>query len=99
MTSNARLRKDLSERSALVQSLQKDLQRKEEEYAELKEKFSDAKKQIQQVRNQVCNHRPNVSSASLVGVLLVKPVFSSLKLQLLEVVRNKAVFSDPVSLK
>ncbi|NXK96016.1 KI20B protein, partial [Formicarius rufipectus] len=48
------LRKDLSESSALAQSLQKDLQRKEEEYTDLKEKFSDAKKQIQQVREEVC---------------------------------------------
>ncbi|NXY30543.1 KI20B protein, partial [Pomatorhinus ruficollis] len=48
------LRKDLSESSALVQSLKKDLQRKEEEYADLKEKFSDAKKQIQQVQKEVC---------------------------------------------
>ncbi|KFP70322.1 Kinesin-like KIF20B [Acanthisitta chloris] len=48
------LHKDLSESSALVQSLKKDLQRKEEEYTDLKEKFSDAKKQIQQVQNEVC---------------------------------------------
>ncbi|NXC31483.1 KI20B protein, partial [Campylorhamphus procurvoides] len=48
------LRKDLSESSALVESLKKDLQRKEEEYTDLKEKFSDAKKQIQQVREEVC---------------------------------------------
>ncbi|XP_071419334.1 kinesin-like protein KIF20B isoform X2 [Pithys albifrons albifrons] len=48
------LRKDLSESSALTLSLEKDLQRKEEEYADLKEKFSDAKKQIQQVRKEVC---------------------------------------------
>ncbi|NWV97688.1 KI20B protein, partial [Machaerirhynchus nigripectus] len=48
------LHKDLSERSALVQSLEKDLQMKEEEYADLKGKFSDAKKQIQQVQKEVC---------------------------------------------
>ncbi|NXM36673.1 KI20B protein, partial [Oxyruncus cristatus] len=48
------LRKDLSESSALVQSLQKDLQRKEEEYTDLKEKLADAKKQIQQVQKEVC---------------------------------------------
>ncbi|XP_064000806.1 kinesin-like protein KIF20B [Pogoniulus pusillus] len=53
----ALLRKDLSESSALVQNLRKDLQRKEEEYTELKEKFSDAKKQIQQVQNEVCTMR------------------------------------------
>ncbi|NXC82753.1 KI20B protein, partial [Cercotrichas coryphoeus] len=48
------LRKDLSESSALAQSLKKDLQEKEEEYTDLKEKFSDAKKQIQQVQKEVC---------------------------------------------
>ncbi|NXO16441.1 KI20B protein, partial [Oriolus oriolus] len=48
------VRKDLSESSALVQSLKRDLQRKEEEYTDLKEKFSDAKKQIQQVQKEVC---------------------------------------------
>ncbi|NXI36129.1 KI20B protein, partial [Galbula dea] len=48
------LRKGLSESSALVQSLKKDLQRKEEEYTDLKEKSSDAKKQIQQVRRELC---------------------------------------------
>uniref|UniRef100_A0A8D0EJR0 Kinesin motor domain-containing protein n=1 Tax=Strix occidentalis caurina TaxID=311401 RepID=A0A8D0EJR0_STROC len=48
------LHKDLSESSTLVQSLKKDVQRKEEEYADLKEKFSDAKKQIQQVQKEVC---------------------------------------------
>ncbi|NWU43759.1 KI20B protein, partial [Hylia prasina] len=48
------LRKDLSESSALVQSLKKDLQRKEEEYTDLKDKFSDAKKQIHQVQKEVC---------------------------------------------
>ncbi|XP_009702946.1 PREDICTED: kinesin-like protein KIF20B, partial [Cariama cristata] len=46
------LRKDLSESSGLVQSLKKDLQWKEEEYTDLKEKFSDAKKQIQQVQKE-----------------------------------------------
>ncbi|XP_075614406.1 kinesin-like protein KIF20B isoform X10 [Balearica regulorum gibbericeps] len=46
------LRKDLSESSTLVQSLKIDLQRKEEEYTDLKEKFSDAKKQIQQVQKE-----------------------------------------------
>ncbi|CAM9169609.1 unnamed protein product, partial [Bubo scandiacus] len=50
--SNTGLRKDLSESSALVQSLRKALQREEEEHADLKEKLSDAKKQIQQVQNQ-----------------------------------------------
>uniref|UniRef100_A0A8C5U0S3 Kinesin family member 20B n=1 Tax=Malurus cyaneus samueli TaxID=2593467 RepID=A0A8C5U0S3_9PASS len=59
------LRKDLSESSGLVQSLKKDLQRKEEEYADLKEKFSDAKKQIQQVQKEVGNHKQKVSSSGL----------------------------------
>uniref|UniRef100_A0A8C8AER5 Kinesin family member 20B n=1 Tax=Otus sunia TaxID=257818 RepID=A0A8C8AER5_9STRI len=45
---------NLSESSTLVQSLKKDVQRKEEEYADLREKFSDAKKQIQQVQKEVC---------------------------------------------
>ncbi|NWI92742.1 KI20B protein, partial [Pitta sordida] len=48
------IRKDFSESAALVQSLKKDLQRKEEEYTDLKEKFLDAKKQIQQVQKEVC---------------------------------------------
>ncbi|XP_074010615.1 kinesin-like protein KIF20B [Numenius arquata] len=56
------LRKDLSESSALVQSLKTDLQRKEDEYTDLKEKFSDAKKQIQQVQNQVCTMRSEEKS-------------------------------------
>lgn len=43
--------------SALVQSLKKDLQRKEEDYEDLKKKFSDAKKQIQQVQKEVCSRR------------------------------------------
>ncbi|NXG59553.1 KI20B protein, partial [Hemiprocne comata] len=48
------LRKDLSESFALVQSLKKDLQRKDEEYTDLKDKFSDAKKQFQQVQKEMC---------------------------------------------
>ncbi|KAK2518783.1 Kif20b [Columba livia] len=56
------LRKDLSESSALVQSLKKDLQRKEEEYIDLNEKFSDAKKQIQQVEKEVCTMRSEEKS-------------------------------------
>ncbi|XP_074708692.1 kinesin-like protein KIF20B [Strix uralensis] len=44
-TRRERLRQDLSESPALVQSLEKGLQRKEEEHGE---------KQIQQVQNQVC---------------------------------------------
>ncbi|NXW92385.1 KI20B protein, partial [Alopecoenas beccarii] len=56
------LRKDLSESSALVQSLKKDLQRKEEEYTDLNEKFSDAKKQIQQVQKEVCTMRSEEKS-------------------------------------
>ncbi|XP_075573701.1 kinesin-like protein KIF20B [Pelecanus crispus] len=56
------LRKDLSESSDLVQSLKKDLQRKEEEYTDLKEKFADAKKQIQQVQKEVCTMRSEEES-------------------------------------
>ncbi|XP_019327230.1 PREDICTED: kinesin-like protein KIF20B [Aptenodytes forsteri] len=56
------LRKELSESSALVQSLKKDLQRKEEEYTDLKEKFSDAKNQIQQVQKAVCTMRSEEKS-------------------------------------
>ncbi|XP_029887200.1 kinesin-like protein KIF20B [Aquila chrysaetos chrysaetos] len=56
------LRKDLSESSALVQSLKKDLQRKDEEYTDLKDKFSDAKKQIQQVQKEVCTMRSEEKS-------------------------------------
>ncbi|XP_065602739.1 kinesin-like protein KIF20B [Cyrtonyx montezumae] len=47
------LNKDLSESSALVQNLKKDLQWKEEEHTDLREKLSDAKKQIQQVQKEV----------------------------------------------
>ncbi|XP_071895687.1 kinesin-like protein KIF20B [Anas platyrhynchos] len=47
------LNKDPLDSSALVQSLKKDLQRKEEDYEDLKKKFSDAKKQIQQVQKEV----------------------------------------------
>ncbi|XP_061857107.1 kinesin-like protein KIF20B isoform X2 [Colius striatus] len=56
------LHKDLLESSALVQSLKKDLQRKEEEYTNLKDKFSDAKKQIQQVQNQICTMKSEEKS-------------------------------------
>uniref|UniRef100_A0A8C7EGD8 Kinesin family member 20B n=1 Tax=Nothoprocta perdicaria TaxID=30464 RepID=A0A8C7EGD8_NOTPE len=56
------LSKELSESSALIQSLKKDLQRKEEEYTDLKEKFSDAKKQIEQVQKEVCTMRSEEKS-------------------------------------
>ncbi|XP_010220350.1 PREDICTED: kinesin-like protein KIF20B [Tinamus guttatus] len=56
------LSKELSESSALIQSLKKDLQRKDEEYTDLKEKFSDAKKQIQQVQKEVCTMRSEEKS-------------------------------------
>ncbi|XP_067995810.1 kinesin-like protein KIF20B [Melanerpes formicivorus] len=58
----ALLHKDLSESSALVQNLKKDLQRKEEEYVDLKEKFADAKKQIQQVQKEVSTMRSGEKS-------------------------------------
>ncbi|XP_021254331.1 kinesin-like protein KIF20B isoform X2 [Numida meleagris] len=56
------LNKDLSESSALVQNLKKDLQWKEEEYTDLKEKLSDAKKQIQQVQKEVSTMRSEEKS-------------------------------------
>lgn len=48
-----RLKEELSASSALTQNLKADLQRKEEDYAELKEKLADAKKQIEQVQKEV----------------------------------------------
>ncbi|KFQ50240.1 Kinesin-like KIF20B [Nestor notabilis] len=56
------LHKDLSESSALVQSLKEDLQREKEKYTDLKEKFSDAKKQIQQVQEEVGTMRSEEKS-------------------------------------
>uniref|UniRef100_A0A8D0G490 Kinesin family member 20B n=1 Tax=Sphenodon punctatus TaxID=8508 RepID=A0A8D0G490_SPHPU len=51
------LSKDLSESSVLAQSLRMDIQRKDEEYTDLKEKLTDAKKQIEQVQKEVCAMR------------------------------------------
>lgn len=51
------LKKVLSESSALVMNLKRDLERKEEEYADLKEKLSDAMKQLQQVQSEVSTMR------------------------------------------
>ncbi|XP_067408920.1 kinesin-like protein KIF20B [Emydura macquarii macquarii] len=51
------LNKELSEKSAFIQSLKMDLQRKDEEYTDVKEKLADAKKQIQQVQTEVCKMR------------------------------------------
>uniref|UniRef100_A0A8B9TZ85 Kinesin family member 20B n=1 Tax=Anas zonorhyncha TaxID=75864 RepID=A0A8B9TZ85_9AVES len=56
------LNKDLLDSSALVQSLKKDLQRKEEDYEDLKKKFSDAEKQIQQVQKEVSTMRSEEKS-------------------------------------
>ncbi|CAN8216296.1 unnamed protein product [Coccothraustes coccothraustes] len=78
------LRKDLSESSALVQSLKKDLQRKEEEYTDLKEKFSDAKKQIQQVQKEVCTMQTQEKS---------------LRKQVSELEKMKKQFSDELEFK
>ncbi|NXE66390.1 KI20B protein, partial [Calcarius ornatus] len=78
------LRKDLSESSALVQSLKKDLQRKEEEYTDLKEKFSDAKKQIQQVQKEVCTMQTQEKS---------------LRKQIDELEKIKKQFSDELEFK
>nr|XP_012310178.1 kinesin-like protein KIF20B isoform X4 [Aotus nancymaae] len=47
-----KLKEELSSSSALTQNLKADLQRKEEDYAELKEKLTDAKKQIEQVQKE-----------------------------------------------
>lgn len=48
-----RLKEELSASSALIQNLKADIQRKEEDNAELKEKLADAKKQIKQVQKEV----------------------------------------------
>ncbi|XP_053307113.1 kinesin-like protein KIF20B [Spea bombifrons] len=47
------LKKDLSGRAMEAKTLQTDLQRKDEDYADLKDKLADAKKQIQQVEKEV----------------------------------------------
>ncbi|KAI5944306.1 Kinesin-like protein KIF20B [Manis javanica] len=49
---NKPLKKGLSASSAITQNLKADLQRKEEDYAELREKLSEAKKQIEQVQKE-----------------------------------------------
>ncbi|XP_031246011.1 kinesin-like protein KIF20B isoform X2 [Mastomys coucha] len=48
-----KLKEELAANSGLTQNLKADLQRKEEDCAELKEKFTDAKKQIEQVQREV----------------------------------------------
>ncbi|XP_015355596.1 kinesin-like protein KIF20B isoform X1 [Marmota marmota marmota] len=48
-----KLKEELCASSALTQNLKADLQRKEEDHAELKEKLTDAKKQIEQVQKEV----------------------------------------------
>ncbi|XP_010607831.1 kinesin-like protein KIF20B [Fukomys damarensis] len=48
-----KLKEELSESSAVTQNLKADLGRKEEDYAELNEKPTDAKKQIEQVQKSV----------------------------------------------
>ncbi|XP_075830009.1 kinesin-like protein KIF20B isoform X5 [Microtus pennsylvanicus] len=48
-----KLKEELAANHVLTQNLQTDLQRKEEDYAELKEKLTDAKKQIEQVQKEV----------------------------------------------
>jgi kinesin family protein 20 len=47
------LKEELAANSILTQNLKADLQKKEEDCAELKEKFIDAKKQIEQVQREV----------------------------------------------
>lgn len=49
-----KLKEELFASSALNQTLRADLQKKEEDYAELKDKLADAKKQIEQVQKEVC---------------------------------------------
>ncbi|NXX84580.1 KI20B protein, partial [Urocolius indicus] len=78
------LHKDLSESSALIQSLKKDLQRKEDEYTDLKDKFSDAKKQIQQVQNQICT---------------MKSEEKSLRSKVNELQKVKSQFSEELKIK
>ncbi|XP_066475817.1 kinesin-like protein KIF20B [Tiliqua scincoides] len=51
------LNKDLLDSKALASRLQIELHRKDEEYADLKEKLADTKKQIEQVQRQVCTMR------------------------------------------
>lgn len=48
-----KLKEELAANSILTQNLKADLQKKEEDCAELKEKFIDAKKQIEQVQREV----------------------------------------------
>ncbi|XP_028629322.1 kinesin-like protein KIF20B isoform X2 [Grammomys surdaster] len=48
-----KLKEELAANSVLTQHIKADLQRKEEDCAELKEKFTDAKKQIEQVQREV----------------------------------------------
>ncbi|XP_051837580.1 kinesin-like protein KIF20B [Antechinus flavipes] len=48
-----KLKEELSTNSALTYKLKEDLQRKEEDYVDLKEKFADAKKQIVQVQKEI----------------------------------------------
>lgn len=47
------MKEELAANSILTQNLKADLQKKEEDCAELKEKFIDAKKQIEQVQREV----------------------------------------------
>ncbi|KAJ6653576.1 hypothetical protein lerEdw1_009074 [Lerista edwardsae] len=51
------LSKELLDSKALSSRLQIEVRRKDEEYADLKEKLADAKKQIEQVQRQVCTMR------------------------------------------
>ncbi|XP_052042759.1 kinesin-like protein KIF20B isoform X2 [Apodemus sylvaticus] len=52
-----KLKEELATNSVLIQNLKTDLQRKEEDCTELKEKFIDAKKQIEQVQREVSGMR------------------------------------------
>ena len=57
-----RLKEELSASSGLIQNLKADLQRKEEDNAELKDKLADAKKQIDQVQKEVGYWKSYVSN-------------------------------------
>ncbi|KAM6441663.1 kinesin-like protein KIF20B isoform 2-T2 [Liasis olivaceus] len=51
------LKEELLKSTDLSSRLQAEIQRKDEEYADLKEKLADTKKQIEQVQRQVCGMR------------------------------------------
>lgn len=72
---NIRLKKVLSESSALVMNLKRDLERKEKGYTDLQDRLSDAMKQLQQVQSEVCSQLRYFFYKILLGFLLLKFVF------------------------